>query len=141
MGASPRNPKLAGERAESTFMTAALERGFVVSRPFGDSASYDVIVDNRALRLAGARSRLWRIQVRSVSGLPPFRVTTFHGVAKRPITAADADYLAVYIVPMRAWYVIPVRVFAPILGIWLYPHVRGSRGRFERYREAWRLLT
>lgn len=135
------NPKLAGERAESAFMTAALERGLIVSRPFGESAAYDVIVDNRALRPARRSSRLWRIQVRSVSGSAPYRVTTFHGRDRRPITAADADFLAVFIVPLAAWYVIPVAGFAPAMGIWLFPHVPESRGRFERYRDAWRLLS
>lgn len=135
------NPKLAGELAESAFMTTALTRGFIVSRPFGESAAYDVVIDNRALRPPDARSRLWRIQVRSVSGRPPFRVTTFHGHAKRPITSADADFLAVLIVPLATWYLIPVRVFSPAMGLWLFPHVAGSRGRFEQYREAWRTLS
>jgi hypothetical protein len=68
-------------------------------------------------------------------------VTTFHGRAKRPITAADADFLAVLIVPLATWYLIPVRVFSPAMGLWLFPHVPASRGRFEQYREAWRRLT
>jgi len=134
------NPKLAGELAESAFMNAALARGFIVSRPFGEDAAYDVVVDNRALRPPGARSRLLRIQVRSISGKPPFRVTTFHGRAKRPITPAEADFLAVLIVPLQAWYLIPLRAFAPAMGLWLYPHVPESRGRFEHYREAWHRL-
>jgi hypothetical protein len=121
-------------------MTAALERGLIVSRPFGESAGYDVVVDNHWLR-SGRPGRLWRVQVRSVSGTPPFRVTTFHGSAKRPITVADADFLAVSIVPLRRWYIIPVRLFAPTYCLWLFPHVAHSRGRFERYREAWRLLA
>jgi hypothetical protein len=129
------NPKFAGERAESAFVAAAMDRGLLVSRPFGESAGYDAIVDNCWLRRAGGR--LWRVQVRSVSGAPPFRVTTFHGRGKRPITTADADFLAVLVVPLAAWYVIPVRVFAPVMGLWLFPHVKDSTGRFEQYREAW----
>lgn len=140
MSADRGNPKLAGERAESAFLTAALERGLIVSRPFGESAGYDFIVDNRRLRPDPSPGRLWRIQVRSVSGLPPFRVTTFHGTRKRPITAADADFLAVLISPLRAWYIIPVAAFAPAHGLWLFPHVPASRGRYEKYREAWHLL-
>lgn len=135
------NPKLAGERAESAFMTAALERGLIVSRPFGESVGYDFIVDNWRLRPEGERSRLWCVQVRSVSGLPPFRVTTFHGSHKRPILATDADFLAVLIVPLRAWYIIPVPAFAPAHGLWLFPHVPASRGRYEQYRESWSLLS
>lgn len=139
-GAARRYPKLAGEFAESAFMTAAMERGLSVSRPFGESAAYDAVVDNRRLRREGAQSRLWRIQVRSVSGAAPYRVTTFHGSRKRPITRHDADFLAVFIVPLGTWYIIPVRRFAPAMGLWLFPHVVASRGRYERYRESWRLL-
>jgi hypothetical protein len=135
-----RHPKLAGERAESAFMTRALEHGLSVSRPFGESAAYDVIVDNRWLRPEGASGCLWRIQVRSISGNPPYRVTTFHGRGKRPITPADADFLAVCVVPLRCWYIIPVRVFAPKMGLWLFPQVPVSRGRYEQYRERWQLL-
>jgi hypothetical protein len=134
------NPKLGGERAESAFMTAALERGLIVSRPFGESAAYDFIVDNQRLRTDPSPGRLWRIQVRSVSGVAPFRVTTFHGSRKRPITATDADFLAVLIVPLHLWYIIPVHAFAPAHGLWLFPHVLASRGRYEKYREAWPFL-
>jgi hypothetical protein len=132
------NPKFAGEHAESAFVTAAMGRGLMVSRPFGESASYDAIVDNRWRR--GGRGRLWRVQVRSVSGDAPFRVTTFHGRAKRPLTIDDADFLAVFIVPLATWYLIPVAAFAPAMGLWLFPHVVASKGRFEKYREAWQLL-
>ena len=135
-----RNPKLAGERAESAFITEALERGLIVSRPFGESTSYDTIVDNRALQPERPGSHLWRIQVRSISGRAPYRVTTFHGTAKRPITRADSDFLAVLIVPLRTWYIIPVRAFAPTMGLWLFPQVVNSRGRYEKYRDGWRQL-
>lgn len=137
IGYAHAHPKLAGEWAESAFLSAALARGLIVSRPFGESAAYDFIVDSRWLRPGSHRGRLWRVQVRSISSGPPFRVTTFHGTAKRPITIADADLLAVLIVPLERWYIIPIGAFAPTLGIWLFPHVNPSRGRFERFREAW----
>jgi hypothetical protein len=59
MSKPPHNPKLIGERAECAFMHQALERGLIVSKPFGDSAPYDFIIDNRPF-LRG-RGRLWRI--------------------------------------------------------------------------------
>ena len=46
-----------GEQAECAFMKAAMDRGLVVSKPFGDSARYDFIVD--------ADGRLSRVQVKS----------------------------------------------------------------------------
>ena len=59
----PSNPKLVGEQAECAFLYQAIKRGLVVSKPYGDSAPYDFIVDSGPYQ--GKPSRLWRVQVRS----------------------------------------------------------------------------
>ncbi len=59
---------------------------------------------------------------------------------KQSYTAADIDVLAVYIVPEKAWYAIPVEEFAPRKYLSFFPHNARSRGRFERFREAWHLM-
>jgi len=43
--------------------------------------------------------------------------------------------------PENAWYVVPARVMNKMRGSWFFPHVKGSRSKFEKYREAWELLT
>ena len=47
--------KLQGEWAELLFMTRATERGFSVSKPWGESQAYDVTVESggKFLRVAG----------------------------------------------------------------------------------------
>ncbi|HXE92023.1 MAG TPA: group I intron-associated PD-(D/E)XK endonuclease [Terriglobales bacterium] len=132
-----RNPKLVGERAECAFLFQALSRGLAVSQPFGDSCAYDAIVDNG--------KRLFRVQVRSTrmhyGTHRGFQVSASHGRNKQEnYTEADIELLAVWIVPRNTWYLIPARILdCGSLVFW--PHVEKSRGRWEKYKEAWHLLT
>ena len=129
------SPKLQGEWAEACFLSEALRRGLQVAKPYGDSARYDFIVD--------CGGRLSRVQVKSVS-LPErnsFRVTMgWGGGSKSRYLPRDADLLAAYVIPVNAWYLIPIQLVAELKSIWLSPH-RPSRRKFEPYREAWRLLA
>ena len=129
-----RDPKTQGELAELAFLYRAASLGLVVSKPYGDTAPYDFIV--------GCRRRLTRIQVKSVAHnwRNGYRTTAGTGCAKRPYTKDDMDILALYIIPMDTWYLIPVEAFTPVKTIRCCPHLPNSNGRFERFREAWHLL-
>jgi len=70
-----------------------------------------------------------------------YRARSTHG-NKILYTAAEIDFLAVYIASVKVWYIIPVDC-APASGVLaFYPsgRERGS-GRFEEFREAWHLLA
>ncbi len=126
--------KLQGEWAEVCFLARAVGMGMMVSKPYGDSGRYDFIVDSGG--------RLSRVQVKSVSTShrQGYRIATSHGNhAKRGYRASEIDLLAAYIIPMDTWYIIPVYEFESIVSVWVWPG-QGGRGRFEKYREAWRLL-
>ena len=45
--------------------------------------------------------------------------------------------MVVYVVPEDAWYVIPGRVASRHDMGYVLPHVRDSRGKYEKYREGW----
>jgi hypothetical protein len=132
-----RDTKHVGDLAEMEFMLQAANKGFAVAKPFGDNEHYDVLVDGR--------SRVWRVQVRSVS---VSRAHTF--VVKStwsdyrhftPYTSADIDFLAAFMRGPRIWYLIPVEVIQGRLTLSLYPFgARRSAAEFEKYREAWHLL-
>jgi hypothetical protein len=49
--------------------------------------------------------------------------------------------VVVYIVPLRAWYVIPICALASGTKIYFNPDNPRSRGRFEPYRDAWCLMA
>ena len=134
MPARFRQPKRRGEWAEMKFMVRAAEAGFTVSKPYGDSALYDFIVD--------AGGVLSRVQVKSVSVAQrdAYRICSGSGHrSKTAYTPSDLDFLAAYVIPHDAWYIIPVAAFTPVKTLRLRPH-HPSRRRFELYREAWRLL-
>lgn len=135
-------PKLLGERAECAFMHQAMQRGFTVSVPFGDSAPYDVIVHS-ALRVLRP-GRLWRVQVRSVAAMQEgvYRVRAWRLVGRDvvPLTTREADFIAAWVIPLDAWYIIPVKAFSPRTSLLFYPHRHPPLGLWEHYRDAWPLL-
>ena len=133
-----RPPSLArkpqGEWAEVCFLWRAASFGFTVSKPYGDNARYDFVVD--------ADACLFRVQVKSVSVIDrnAYRIAASTGSRiKHGYTAADIDFLAAYVIPYDAWYIIPIQAFDSIVTLRLAPH-RRSNCRFEKYREAWQLL-
>jgi hypothetical protein len=129
-------PKQLGEIAEAEFIARGVELRFVVAKPWGDSESYDYILNAR-------RSfNFWRVQVKSAhvageDGTYSFRA---HDHAQRSYSSKDIDALVAYARPERAWYVFPVRVVERLKGLKLYPASRKKRSKYEKYREAWEVL-
>jgi len=125
-----------GEIVELRLMVKAAAEKFRVLKPWGDSACYDSGLDNGR--------RIWRVQVRSASTLT---LSDFYwiptqmndGGTKRPYKPSDIDFLVAYVAPFDAWYVIPVRAIRKVKGIGLAPH-RESKSKYEKYREAWKLM-
>ena len=100
--------KQRGELAEMAFTYKAAGLGFGVAKPYGDSESYDFILDSGV--------RLWRVQIKSTYG------PRAHSYS------------------VKAWYVIPVKAFAPRRNLQFYPSGSKTGGRYEEYREAWDLM-
>jgi len=141
MNPKRRNPKRMGELSEAAFLLKARTLGFLVSKPWGDSAKYDFVLDYEGQ----SRSRLWRVQLKctGVVHARGYEVQAIYGVygkGKRAYTAEDIDALAVHIQPRDVWYVIPVEAFAPAKNLRFYPDIRCRCARWEKYREAWHLL-
>lgn len=127
-----RDPKRQGELAELAFLHKAASLGYTVSKPYGDSAHYDFIVDTGR--------HLLRVQVKSVrvAHRGAYRICSGSGCrSKTPYTAAEIDFLVACIVPFDAWYVIPVEAFSPVKTLKMLP---GSRRRFESFLDAWHLF-
>jgi hypothetical protein len=125
------NCKLRGEWAEMCFMTCATEHGLSVSRPYGESTPFDFIV--------GDKGRLLRVQVKSTMR----RYFNGYGCnirASRPVVYSpdDFDFLAILVIPARAWYIIPAGVGAGKAQLFLSPG--DPESKYARYKEAWDLL-
>lgn len=131
--------KWRGEIAEMGFQHKAASMGFTVTKPYGESDSYDFLVD--------AGNRFWRVQVKSGSSMKrnAYRVAVRHfwrrRQSKRAYTAEQIDMLAAYVVPANTWYIIPVEAFTPSESLTLFPHLPGHDGKYEQFREAWYLLA
>jgi hypothetical protein len=134
-----RTYKERGEWVELRFMSTAVERGFKVSRPWGDSSSYDVGVESG--------SRILRVQIKSTSCRTQFGyLCQFKpGPGTAEYTLGKVDFFAAYIIPADVWYLIPATV---LLGekrkkaMTLLPQNprHPERYKYEWYKEAWALL-
>ena len=129
-GESIRHAKARGEWAELRFITRALELKFRVSKPWGDSAPYDLVTDHRG--------RFRRVQV---------KCTIFHrGNSYKchldsnglPYSPRDIDFIAAYVIPTETWYILPIKSTKGQSDILLTPHSKNAK--YEQYKEAWHLL-
>jgi len=134
--------KQRGELAEIAFLHKAAAFGFGVAKPYGDSERYDFILDSG--------ERLWKVQVKSIAsvytydGGHGYRTATCHSRGSYKdlhYTADEIDFLVAYIVPRDVWYVIPVKLVTPVLGMCFYPVGCRRGGYYENYREAWHLMA
>lgn len=127
---SKKTPKERGEWAELCFMARASDRGLNVSRPYGESASYDVGVEQNG--------RFLRIQVKSTTYCRKGSYTAnITGRKHERYARGKLDFFAVYLVPVDVWYIIPFDVAEGNLSLGLTP----SKGhKFAQYMEGWNLL-
>lgn len=90
--------KLAGEIAEALFDFCAMSMGIIVSKPHGDSASYDRVVDWGA--------GLKRVQIKSTSYKADYGYVA--NTRSRSYMYKDSiDVMAIYVKPEDKWYLIP----------------------------------
>ena len=128
-GAKIPNRKRRGEWAESVFMAKAHERGFPVSKPWGDMCPYDFVVGNTG--------RFVSVQVKSTVNRPVSGYVCTEQ-AHRPYPAGSFDFVAAYVIPTDTWYIIPAALIQGMKWVTLQPDLPASK--YEPYREAWHLL-
>ena len=128
-----REVKRRGEIGEAAFLSKAASMGFGVSKPWGDSDRYDLVVD--------VGGRMLRVQVKSAhrvsdhpSGGYNFRACPHTRESYRD---DEIDFLVLYIVPENIWYIFPPIAFKTMKSLRLYPHPGNKTSKFEQYREAW----
>jgi hypothetical protein len=145
--------KRRGEISELAFALAAARQGFGISRPYGDSERYDIILDcpkndcprNDSSHLdPHARPRLIRVQVKAttqvVDGL--YRVNAHRRINGRavPYTLSEVDFIAAYIIPEDAWFILPLAHILGQTSLLFRPKKSRRSCPYADYREAWHLL-
>lgn len=122
-----KHAKKRGEWAELKFMAAASERGFRVTKPWGETAQYDFIVEHDG--------RFVRVQMKSTG----FKDRGGYSCSVRGSRGAyegdPFDFVAVYVVPEDVWYIIPEEVVRGQGSVALYPGRK--RSKYGKYKEKW----
>ena len=138
---SPRNAlgqpdrKRRGEASEAAFIARAVSLNLPVAKPWGESDAVDILIGTGKGRL------YWRVQVKCACIAHPGGEYEIKGGGRHLYTEDHIDFLAAHIVPENAWYIVPIHAFQGRPFLYLYPHKRRSRGRYEKYFEAWCLLA
>lgn len=124
-------PKQRGEWAELCFMARAAELGLCVCKPYGDSAQWDVGIAHGG--------RLLRVQIKSTTYSRDGSFTcNVVGPGHHGYRAGVVDFVAVYLVPVDVWYIVPFEATGGIVSLQFRPGKRGNK--YSRYMEAWHLL-
>jgi hypothetical protein len=124
--------KRRGEWAESVFMARAGEHGLAVSKPWGDSDSFDCVV-GRPGKFVGVQVKSTITKLESGKG---YICSTCS--SHKAYRAGAFDFLAAYVIPEDVWYIVPARKVRGLKSISLCTH--GGEEKYEPYREAWDLL-
>jgi hypothetical protein len=127
-----KDKKRRGEWAESVFIARAGEHGLPVSKPWGDSNSYDCVV--------GRPGKFVAVQVKcTVAKLESGKGYICSVCSSHKVYRAGAfDFLAAYVVLEDVWYIIPAREIRGLKSISLC--TESGEAKYEQYREAWHLL-
>ena len=125
-----RHPKARGEWAEMCFLPRATEEGLRVSKPWGDNDSYDVVTEYRR--------KFNRVQVKCTMYKRGLSYACGIAAENVPYTIEQIDFIAVYVIPVDTWYILPLRATHHHVEVVLSPHLENSK--YSKYREAWHLL-
>ncbi len=124
-----KNFKQRGEWVEMLFMARAAREGLQVSKPYGESAAYDFIVESGALC---SRTQVKSTRSRFENG---FRCNLRASMSRR-YKPDSFDFAAINVIPLDVWFIIPGLMIN--LGILLTPGKPDSK--YYEYEEAWHLL-
>jgi hypothetical protein len=127
--------KRRGEASEAAFIARAASLNLPVARLWGESDPIDTLVGTGTTRL------FWRVQIKCACVTHPGGEYEIKGGGHHLYTPDDIDFLAAHVVPQDVWYIVPIHAFQGSPFLYFYPGNPHSRGRYEKYREAWCLLT
>jgi hypothetical protein len=123
--------KQRGEWVELIFMMRSAHEGMQVSKPYGDSAAYDFIVEYK--------TRCHRIQVKSTSHQSDGgHCCQVRGGRKQAYLSDAFDFAAIYIIHHQCWFIVPRAQIGNQISLHFSPGVRNSK--YGQYEEAWHLL-
>ena len=109
----------------------------MVAQPYGTNYPFDFLVQGG--------QNIYRIQVKAAvhlrKGLYCVNIYRHQGRKLRPYLASEIDFVAVYIIPEKTWYIVPVREVVDRRMLMFRPKGSDRRDPYGHYREAWHLLS
>lgn len=125
-----RDNKKRGEWAESVFAARAAENGLTVSKPSGDSETFDCVV--------GTTGKFVSVQVKCTIARQAQAKGYICNLKTNNVKyeAGSFDFLAGYAILEDTWYIVPETAIRGLGSICLC----STMPKYERYREAWELL-
>jgi len=138
-GANIRKPKERGEWAELRFMAKAAELGFRLTKPWGDSAPFDVVLwqGHHFIRIQ-VKSTMCKARARKPHHQQGAYTANMRHISARRYRKSDFDFVVVYVIPLDLWYILPSKVATNRTAVRVVPG--DKRNRYERYNGAWHLL-
>ena len=130
------NCKRRGEASEAAFIARACSLNFPVAKLWGESDPIDILVGNPNSR------QFWRVQVKCAEALHRsgrLRDPRRRRTASTPKTTSTSSPSTSS--PTTSGTSSPSAAFLGRPLLYFYPHKLNSRGRYEKYREAWCLLA
>ena len=114
------------------FIVRASEHGLPVSKPWGDSNSFDC-VGGRPGKFVAVQVKCTVAKLESGKGYICSVCSSHKAYRSRAF-----DFLAAYVVLEDVWYIIPAKLIYGLKSISLC--TEGGEAKYEEYREAWHLL-
>ncbi len=127
-----KDAKHRGEWTELIFMSRVTERGFNATKPWGDSARYDVAVERSGHFL--------RVQVKStISHKLDGYIVTIKSRTQQNYTCHQVDFFAIYVIPEDIWYILPAKIITILRSNFFVAPCNPCQ-KYAPYKEAWHLL-
>ncbi len=109
------------------------QNGLPVNHPSGDSENFDCLV-GRPGKFVAVQVKCTIAELPNAKGYP-----CSVGTNNKRYQAGAFDFMAAYVIPEDAWYIIPANLILGLRYISLCT-TNGGEAKYEQYREAWHLL-
>jgi hypothetical protein len=113
------NCKRRGEWAELQFMANAAKFGLRISKPWGESARYDMVIETggRFLRVQIKSTMYLRSEGCHLCGVRPCKTSM-------PYCRGEFDFVAADVIPEDVWYIIQRGLWSMGKGLEFFVHVQ-----------------
>lgn len=142
-GVATKYNKHTGAIYEQLFVYESLKRNLISHKPILDPTCHDLIVVNEdgCISVVQIKSVKYRSYDNSATkGCFKYTVKATCNTDRTKLSESYVDILALYTVNEKAWYIVPTEdIESKTFSV--FPHIDGSRGKYEKFRESWNFFS